>query len=863
MHKLVSSHKLYAENRSLDLFLLVLIMFLFSGNFKSIAQEEYDEFPIELTVKKLGVTEIPVAIKDQEGYISVSDLFDYLNLKNDVGNTPAAISGFIINPVNSFIFDIPQSIIQYKEESYTISIDDYILTPTTFYLRSSLFGEIFGLNTKFNYRNLSIDLTTELELPKVKELRLESMRENLKDVKGLINPDTLMERKYPFFRAGMADWSVVTTQQTDGNNDNRLTLGLGTMIAGGETNILLNYSTKVPFTSKNQFYQWKYVNNNSNIFKQVTAGKIFTRATSSLFAPVVGVQFTNTPVSNRRSFGSYTLTDVTDPRWTIELYVNNVMIDFTEADASGFFSFEVPLMYGNTIVNLRFYGPYGEERTEERIINIPYNFIPKKELEYTLSAGIVENENNDRFSRFNLNYGLTNGFTIGGGVEYLSDIKSGEFMPFINSSIRIASGLLFSGEYMNGVKAEGLLSYRTPSNLQIDLNYINYYKDQTAINYNYLEERKISLSLPIRTKLFTAYSRFSINQIVLPTTKFTTAQLLMSGAVFGISTNLTTYGLYTARSNNPTIYSTLSQTYRLPYQLLLSPQIQYDFNDNSITNLILRLERPFLKRGFVNVGFENNFSRKSHIFEIGLRYNLNFAQTSLTSRIGNLNSTFVESARGSFLFDDQTGYVTTNDRSSVGKGAVTIIPFLDLNGNNKLDKMEPGVPGLEIANMGGSVTYNHDRTQLRIYDLQPYVNLILKIDALSLDNIAWNIEKPIIALETVPNQFKTIYIPVKVLGEVSGMVYIKDKNETKGQGRISINILNSSNKVVGDFLTEGDGYFTFLGLMPGNYKAVIDPKQLDNLGYSSSPSEIKFTVEVSEFGDIVDDLEFVLEKESN
>jgi len=862
MHKLISSNNTYAENKSLAKFFLAIIVFLFLGNLNMMAQE-YDEFPVELRVKNLGVIDIPVAIKDQEAYISIIDLFDYLNLKIEVGNTPAAISGFIINPHHSFEFDIPQSKIIYKEDSYPISKDDYILTPTTLYLKSSNYGEIFGLNTNFNYRNLSIELITDIELPKIKELRLENMRKNLNQVRGIINPDTLIERKYPFFRAGMVDWSVITTQQTDGFNDHRFNLGLGTMIAGGETNILLNYSTKVPFRSKNQFYQWKYVNNNSKIFKQVTAGKIFTRATSSLFAPVVGVQFTNTPIANRRSFGTYTLADVTDPRWTVELFVNNVMIGFTEADASGFFSFEVPLMYGNTIVNLRFFGPYGQERTEERIINIPYNFIPKKELEYTLSAGIVENKSNNRFSRFNLNYGLTNGWTVGGGVEYLSDVTSGEFMPFINSSLRIASGLLFSGEYMYGVKSEGLLSYRTPSNFQIDLNYINYNKDQTAINYNYLEERKISLSLPIRTKLFSAYSRFSVDQIILPTTKFTSAQFLLSGAFFGISTNLTTYGLFNDRSTTPTIYSTLSQTYNLPYQLLFSPQLQYDFSSNSITNAIVRLERPFLKRGFVNIGFENNFLRKAHFFEVGIRYNLNFAQTSFTSRIGNLNSTFVESARGSFLFDDQTGYVTANDRSSIGKGAVTIIPFLDLNGNNKFDKMEPGVSGIKIRNMGGNVTYNNDKTKLRIYDLQPYTKFIIQLDALSLDNIAWKIEKPIIALETVPNQFKTIYIPVKVLGEVSGMVYIKDENETKGQGRISIHILNMRNELITEFLTEGDGYFTYLGLSTGKYKAVIDPEQLENLNYSSSPAQIEFTIEESEFGDIVDDLEFVLEKNSS
>ncbi len=821
--------------------------------------QEYDEFPVELRVSKLGITEMPVAIKGQDAFISVADLFIYLDLKIEIGSKPEAIAGFIINPENTFNFNIDQLLINYKKENYSITKEDFILTATTLYLRSALFGEIFGFNTTFNYRDLSIVLETDIELPKVKELRLETMRKNLNNLQGIITPDTIIERKYPFFRAGMADWSIISTQQTNGLNDNRLGLGIGTMIAGGETNVLLNYSSKVPFTSRNQFYQWKYVNNNSKVFKQVTAGKIFTRATSSLFAPVVGVQLSNSPVINRRSFGYYTLADVTDPRWTVELYVNNVLINFTEADASGFFTFEVPLMYGNTIVNLRYYGPYGEERTEERIINIPYNFIPKKELEYTLSAGIVENDDNSRFSRFNLNYGLTNGFTIGGGVEYLSDVTSGEFMPFINSSLRISSGLLFSGEYMYGVKSEGLLSYRNPSSFQIDLNYIKYDKDQTAINYNYLEERKISVSVPIRSKYFSAYSRFSVNQIILPTTKFTSAQFLMSGSIYGISTNLTTYALFNERSKNPTIYSTLSQTYRLPYQLLLSPQVQYDFSNSSVTNIILRLERPFMKQGFVNVGFENNFIRNSHLFEIGLRYNLNFAQTSFTSRIGNLNSTFVESARGSLLLDNQRGYITANDRSSIGKGAVTIIPFLDINGDNKYDSTEPSVPGLKIKNMGGSVIYNEDKTQIRIFDLQPYTQFVIQLDTLSLDNIAWKIENSVIALETVPNQFKTIHIPVKVLGEVSGMVYLKNNTSKNGQGRITINIYNSSKTLVKQMLSEGDGYFSFLGLMPGNYTAEIDSNQLENIGYTASPTSIPFTIESDEYGDIVDDLEFVLE----
>jgi hypothetical protein len=420
--------------------------------------------------------------------------------------------------------------------------------------------------------------------------------------------------------------------------------------------------------------------------------------------------------------------------------------------------------------------------------------------------------------------------------------------------------LLFSGEYTYKVKADGLLSYRTPSNLQIDLNYINYDKDQTAINFNYLEERKLSLSMPIRNKFFSAYTRFSLNQIILPTTEFTTAQLLLSGVFMGISTNLTTYALYNDRTKKPTIYSTLSQTYRLPYQLLFSPQIQYDFSSERFTNMNLSLERPVFERGFMNLGYEHNFQRNTYTFQVGLRYLFDFAQASATSRIGNQNSSFVQSARGSFLFDDGTNYLTYNNRSSVGKGAITVIPFLDLNSNGKWDQDEPNVPGLKLKNMGGRVVYNEEKTSIRLYDLQPYVQLLIEIDPISLDNIAWKVRNPIVAVETVPNQFKTLHIPIEVLGEVAGMVYFKDDSGTSGQGRIIVNILDESGETAARILTEGDGYFTYLGLKPGKYKAVIDADQLENLGYSVSTEEFPFEILIDKYGDIVDTLEFTLKK---
>ncbi len=160
---------------------------------------------------------------------------------------------------------------------------------------------------------------------------------------------------------------------------------MGGTFAGGEATVSLNYNNFArqqlkpihpdsniirPFDQRQQYYRLRFVNNDRKWLRQVIAGKIFTPTIASLFSPVVGVQVTNAPTTYRRSYGTYTLSNFTDPGWTVRLYINNALVDYTVADAAGFYTFQVPLVYGNSQIKLRFYGPWGEERFLEENISI-------------------------------------------------------------------------------------------------------------------------------------------------------------------------------------------------------------------------------------------------------------------------------------------------------------------------------------------------------------------------------------------------------------------------------------------------------------------------------------------------------------
>ena len=819
------------------------------------AQDEpvYDEITVFFNVQQVGGADITAVIRDETVYLPIVEIFNFLKVKNALSSQMDSVSGFFINQQATYVIDKVNNRITYQGKTFDLKKDDLVKTETNLYLRSPLFGQVFGLDCIFSFRSLSVALNTKIELPIIRELRQEQMRSNISRLKGEVKTDTTIERKYPLFHFGMADWSLISSQQLGGKTDTRLNLALGSVIAGGETNVLLNISNNSPFTEKQQQYYWRSVNNERPALRQVLVGKIGAQSIASLYDPVVGFQVTNSPTTYRRSFGTYTLSDITEPNWIVELYVNNVLVDYMKADASGFYKFEVPLVYGNSAVKLKFYGPWGEERVKEENLSIPFNFLPPKELEYTLSAGIVEDTLKSKFSRLAINYGVSRRLTLGGGVEYLSSIQTGTTLPYFSSSLRLMSSLLLTGEYTYGVRAKGILNYRLPSNLQIELNYTKYHKGQTAIIYNYLEERKATVSLPIKGKNFAAYSRLTVNQIVLPNLKNTNAEMLWSGSVYGVSTNLTTYGLFNDVST-PYLYSNLSLSFKLPWRTSFTPQAQYEYNQNEFISIKGSLEKPIFKKGFLNMSYEQNFRSNTRNLEFGFRYDLPFAQAGFSVRNSNDLTSLVESARGSLLYDQKTKYLGTNNRSSVGKGAITVRPFLDVNGNGKYDIGEPKAKGLQFRINGGTIERRDRDTTIQVLDLTPYTSYLLELDKNSFDNISWQLNKLTFKVMVDPNQFKIIDVPISIMGEASGTVY----NGSNGQGRILVCIYRSDKSLVSRILTESDGYYSYLGLKPGKYTVRIDPGQLSKLKISSSPEFLPLTVSGSMDGDIIDGLDFKL-----
>ncbi len=789
-------------------------------------------------------------------YISIEDLFHALRIPCEVMQRGDQLRGFIGNEDRKYSLDFNAQRLIVNNQTYDTR-KAVIKQMGALYMNPTLLGQAFGLHLTFNFRALSIALKSDFELPAIKEQRLGKMRNNISGIEREIVADTVYERRYHILKPGTLDWSFITTQASGKNIDTRLGLGLGAEILGGEANVFLNYSDKYKFDSRMQQYLWRWVNNDLSLVRQVQVGKISNQSISSIYSPVVGAIISNTPTRVRKASGEYILNDYTQPNWFVELYINGVLTKFTKADASGMYTFNMPLMYGFSTLTLKFYGPMGEERSEERILNQPYNLLPAGEFEYRVSSGILQDGQKTQFARAEGAVGLNWDLTVGGGVEYLSSISSGKTIPFLTFSALPFSKLIIKGEYAHGVRTKGLLDYYLGRSTLFEVDYTKYVEGQQAILYNYLEERKASLSIPMRYKSVSGFSRFTFRQNVYKHLTYNSTEALLSAYYRQLSANVSTYANWIDH-NQAYINTNVALSFRMKKGLTLRPSAQFNLTNGTLILYKAEAEKQISRSGYLSLSYEKNQLANFRSLDLNFRYNLPFAQTQSSARLSNGSVYTTESAQGGLAFGSGGHYTHASALSAVGRGGISLLPFLDLNHNGRYDQGERKIEKLSVRINGGRVIYRENDPIIRIVGLEPFVYYMLEINENDFENISWRVKHKTLKVMIDPNQFKQIEIPVIPSGEVSGNVYLKSNDGTRGLGRVLVKIDRKDGTNVAKILSEADGYLYHLGLDPGEYIAHVDSVQLGRLRFSSDPTEIAFKIKEIDEGDVVSNLNFTL-----
>lgn len=856
--------RMLAVCRYLMLFVCLIVLssnevsaqYAFEGD-KENAPFSYDELPVEVYLNgTIGFSTYIIVTNTDVVYVHVEDLFKHLSIYCVVENDGNNLAGFIENESKPYKIDYIKN--QITVGNLTMNSPQGLIKEMgAVYIESTLLKEAFGLTVTFKPRSLYIDLKSNFELPLIKKMRIEKMRDNISKLQGEpIGADTTINRNYHLFKFGMIDWAASSYQTQNEPTSDNISIGVGSELLYGEANISVNYNDRHKFDNRQLQYMWRWVDNDKTLIRQAQLGKIYNQTIAFINAPVIGATIKNTPTTVRKASGFYDITEHTEPNWTVELYINDVLVDYTTADASGLFVFKVPIVYGYTILKLKFYGPLGEERTEERTLNVPFTFMAANTFEYGLTAGVLENGEQTRFGQGNFNYGVNRFLTVGGGVEYLSSIPNNPFIPFARIAFQPFSKLVVNIEYAHDVRMKALLNYYITKSAFLEIDYSKYVEGQVATNFNALEERKVRISVPFKKNSISGYAKFNFNQFIYKSFNYNQVDFTFSAYYKQFSANSSSQMNWVGERS---AYATtdLSLSYKTKKGLAFRPSAQYNLTDASFVRLRAEIEKRVSKI-YLSASYERNVLSQSDNFYLSFKYDLPFARTSFSASFNNKQVHFSESAQGSMAFGGDNRSIKTGNNSSVGKGGLLFYPFLDLNQNGIFDQDEKMVMLSTIRISGGRAIISEKDSIVRISDLNAFVSYNIEFSDNDLDNIAYRFQHKTYQVLVDPNQYKKVLVPIIVVGEVNGMVYKSFEEGLKGLGRITVQIYNMEGEKVAETLSESDGYFSYLGLKPGVYSVKIDEGQLESLDYQSDPPAQSALIEVLIDGDMVDGMDFVL-----
>ena len=833
--------------------LLISVLAMFPAPSYCQEEGEYDEMIIALSSRIVGNAEVPAIIYNNNAYLPVASLFDFVKLNNAFSPGNDSLYGYILNEKDVFSISKLTNTIRYKgvvtalpEGSVFYKADDY-------YLEANYFGNIFGLSCIFNFRSLSIDFDTKLDLPFLREQRQQEMRLQLKQVKGEAKPDTVIANKFALLKPGMLDWDF-GSNQSKGTTKYSARVGIGIGLLGGEASIYLNYSSSQSMSLKNQQYNWRYVNNNGKIIKQVNAGRVSPLGSLSLYGPLNGVQVSNASSTPKKSFGSFRVNYRTEPNWIVELYINDVMVSYTKADANGLFSFEVPMIYGACNIRYKFYGPFGEIKETTQQINIPYTFLQPGNLEYSLTAGVTGDADRNTFSRLNMNYGLAKRMTIGAAVEYNSQSGINNLMPMLTASLRVGGGMIVSAEHAPGIVSKANANYRFKNNLQVDASYIKYAEMQNVIRTSSLDEKRFSASMPLRFRKLGGFTRITFNDITLLKGRQSFAEWMMAASYKGVNSNIATS---TSSLTAIDLQSRLTVSFMAPKRTRLSPQLTYHYQSKKINGWKIEAEKLIGKGSQLRAFYEYTDYAKSGTFALSWQHNLSsfIYGANLSGYKKALNTS--QFAGGSLQW--QAGAVDISAQKNVGTGGIIIEAFLDANFNGKKDKGELLVKAPQVKIDGRNAAVKGKSMSVTLDALEPFETYTIALDSRNFENPSWKIEHKTYQLTLEPNMYRKISVPVIAAGEVAGYVYAGDSVSKTGMGKIKLHIHDVHQKLVASVYAQPDGFFSYMGLKPGRYSISADENSLQKFQKKDIKQKHVFEIKFSEDGDYVDDLEIILQ----
>ncbi|TVQ65002.1 MAG: hypothetical protein EA360_11065, partial [Balneolaceae bacterium] len=814
---------------------------------------------------------------EDQFFVSAGELFTALSIEHTIDSGRLRIDG-IYPERGRFSIRFTEQAGVVGSQSFSFSADNFVITEFGYYLLAEQFNELFGMELTVNFSDLSLSLSTQEIMPVVAQRQREVQRERMlrqqREIRREFYP-LREERNTNFFNLGFVDYNFTTSYAEQGYGLN-YNANIGTEFLGGDIqgSLLGSYSeTSSVFRTTN--LRWRYGVVGNPWISILQAGQ--NRSAGLAPAAYTGVRLTNEPIEPRFLYGETALSGTVFPNAEVELYRNNSLVDFARADASGFYSFSVPMTYGSSQYSIRSYSPGGVQEQRNLRFQIPQNFLPAGQFSYTVEGGRLDNPlagSLDRgyMGQGRLQYGISERLTIGAGAEYFDDFH--DDLPTFTGTIstRVLTNHLVTLQTAHDTFYRASLQAIYPSSASLTAEY-TYFTDQGGI-YNpgrNLSVLRTNLFTPFQIRNFPLFLRWGFN---LEEREFSTVYRYRVDLNTRLGPANIRIGFLDSQLNRMEFQ--LSQTARLTgaatytfrsagnrrsplNSLFVRAQLNYIPSREEVEDAELQLSRRVGNAGRFQLSAGRNFIGDFNLIRFNFTLDFNTFRSTSSVRSNRTGTTGTQTFRGSAGYDTSNHRMLFTNRNQVGQAGVAVRLFVDNNNNGIFDEGDTLIPERAVR-----IERSSSRTQIRggvnyITQLQAYrqYNLVINKSAITNPLLVPITER--FSFITDPNQFKPIDIPFYTSGIVEGMVYRVRSGQSDGLGglrlyMVQVNAPEGTEPYREELRTFSDGSFYQFEVPPGDYELYVDQSQLNFLNARPDPEKLEFTVRALSEGDFVEGL---------
>jgi hypothetical protein len=554
--------------------------------------------------------------------------------------------------------------------------------------------------------------------------------------------------------------------------------------------------------------------------------------------------------------------------WEAELYRNDSLISYQPPSSDGRYEFsDVPVFFGQNRFRVVLYGPQGQRRDVERVIDTGQIVTPRGQWHMRFSA-LQKNIDTIPLQRFtgldqdrgSLRYdadvrtGILPSASVGlGGSSYE---KNGERLWF--GTLALQTTVAQTSLEVEGVKDKrsgwGVQSTvsRNFGNVGARLRYARYgggFESERIDRFS-PSRLEVSLSAPVRLSkdivlpmaLRGSYTEsafgadlYNLNWSVAAAVRGASLSNALSYSSVGSNSSLRgSFGL-NKRFENTTVRAQTEYTV-LPKTELASVRVGFDHSSNSFGEYGWHYSGDAAWNIAQKQGdFAASVTRRFNLFSLS-------AQASTSTRGGfGLGLSLTTSLGREPIFNRWRA----SARSFNSGGNMAVRVFEDLDGNNIFSEGDRPIVGARVQRTGSSGAQSNGDGILLVDGLAPYQPVKLQIDP---DSIAdGDLAQSNVANTSViprPGTVGRLDIPMVLAGGIEGEIALTQVNETMSLPGVSVELLNAGGDVVGSTRTEFDGFFFFERVPVGSYRIRAAPAQLKALGISgNAPVDVSISRE--------------------